>query len=776
MFRPTTIRTRLLVCFVLVAVLPVIAASVGSLAVAYQTGRRQVGGRLESVAALKHSSIQGWIRSLEEDLFVASNTDCAFERITVVLTLAKDDKHYDFYNGAVRRRLQGLVGQSPHLEAVFLVDLEGKVALSTVVDEEGNDLRAQPFFLQGLAGPYAQVLAAGDQNPGDPSLQPCSLSMVVAMPVIGQQGRPVGIIAARACADRLTGILAERTGLGSTGKAYLVNQEGGVLAAGSLPSDGSGASGLAPSAFYSPGVDEALRERVSVSGLYRDHRGVLVLGNYRWLPEWNLVLSTEQDLAEGLYAVRWLILVSLAIAAAAVILAGTSAMYVTRTIAAPLAGLAETATEIARGNLDRQAGAARDDEIGVLAQAFNSMTAQLRDSISNLEVTVTERTRALRTANEILEQRALQLETSARVSRELTSILKIDDLLIEVVELIRDAFQYYHVHIYLLTSDRDHLVLRASSSQAVPEHQRISVTSVSINGKAIRSGIPVVVNDVEQEVSYLADQCLPGIKSELVVPLRLGDRAIGTLDVQSAELNTFTEEDILVIQSLADQIAVAIDNARLYDRSQRLAVMEERTRLARELHDSVTQSMYSVVLLTEGWRRSMRSSGGANVEEYLARICEINQQALREMRLLIHELRPPILEQDGLLGALHQRLDAVERRAGVEARLLTDEIVELPADVEAGLYRIAQEALNNALRHAHAANIVVRITSTNGRIALEVEDDGQGFDPTAIDVSAGMGLANMRHRAEELGGRVEIQSGPGQGTVVKVEIASARGS
>jgi nitrate/nitrite-specific signal transduction histidine kinase len=783
-FKPTTIRTRLLVCFVLVAVLPVIAVSVGSLAVAYGTGRRQVGGRLESVAALKQSAIEGWVRSLEEDLVVASNTDCAFERITVLLTMANDHKHYAFYNGAVRKRLQGLVGQSPHVEALFLVDLEGRVALSTLEGEEGQDMSQEPFFHQGLAAPYVQLPFPGDRDSPGASQLVSGESVVVAIPVVGQQGRPLGVIAARAHAEPLKDILAERTGLGDTGKAYLVDVDHAVLAGASLPlvaglppaAEGRPAAPDGPVAspvrIDAPGIRESLEGQRSTSGLYRDYRGALVLGTYRWLPRWDVVLSTEQDLSEGLRAVRGIFTINLAIGLAAVALAVISALFVTRTIADPLAGLAETATDIAAGNLDGRASTARQDEIGTLARAFNSMTAQLQDSITNLEERVEERTRALQKANETLERRAVQLETSARVSRELTSILDIDDLLTQVVELIRDAFHYYHVHIFLLDLDGQRLVLRASTSPTVPEHHCIAVDDSSINGKAIRRGEAVLVNDVKSDANYLADQYLPDTQSELVAPLRLGDRPIGTLDVQSTELNAFAAPDLLVIQSLGDQIAVAIENARLYDRSQELAVFEERNRLARELHDSVTQSMYSVVLLTEGWRRSIRNGGEAHVDEYLARIGEINQQGLKEMRLLIHELRPPVLEEDGLLGALHQRLDAVERRAGINARLLVDEIVELPHAVEEGLYRIAQEALNNSLKHADAADVVVRIGTADGKVVLEVEDDGQGFDLDAVGSNHGMGLANMRDRAAELGGSMDIRSAPGQGTRVKVEVAA----
>jgi signal transduction histidine kinase len=236
-------------------------------------------------------------------------------------------------------------------------------------------------------------------------------------------------------------------------------------------------------------------------------------------------------------------------------------------------------------------------------------------------------------------------------------------------------------------------------------------------------------------------------------------------------VGAFTEEDVLVIQSLGDQIAVAIDNARLYDRSRELAVLEERTRLARELHDSVTQSLYSLLLLTEGWRRTVSTDGKERVQDYLRRIGEITQQALKEMRLLIHELRPLALEEVGLHGALLRRLDAVEKRAGVDARILADDLVDLEPPVEEGLYRIAQEALNNALKHAEADSVVVHIGAENGHVLLEVTDDGCGFDPAAVDGAGGMGLASMHERARALGGSLTITSAPEAGTTVRVTVA-----
>ena len=205
-------------------------------------------------------------------------------------------------------------------------------------------------------------------------------------------------------------------------------------------------------------------------------------------------------------------------------------------------------------------------------------------------------------------------------------------------------------------------------------------------------------------------------------------------------------------------------------RAEQLAVLQERNRLAHELHDSVTQSLYSLTLFTEAARHMAEEIGQESLEQYIQQIGIMGQQALKEMRLLIYELRPPELEREGLVHALRKRLEAVEGRAGVEARLMADEFVKLPRDVEQELYRIAQEALNNALKHAAADSVIVYLHQSNGSLEMEIVDDGVGFNPEVIPDRGGMGMKSIRDRAEGIDGSVFILSQPGEGTSVKVTV------
>lgn len=761
------IRKRLLVWFVLIALLPVIGVGIGTSLVSYLNGRQQSIDRLESVAARKELAIQGWVESLQQELLFASQAECSPKFVSTALRLGNDDKDYAWYYNLVRRQLQAFVSQSSRIEELFLVDLQGEVVVSTDPAREGQVYYNQALFRRGLLAPATQLpfRSLASASGGGVFLPQDRSSVIAVVPVVGVDQQLMGIMGGRAAVGDLHTILDEGTGLGETGKAYLVDTQHSALAGTYLTGEGQEATTV-----QTRGIDAAIEWTQNGTGIYADSLGASVIGVYRWLSPLGAVLSVEQDLSEAFRAVWATTGVNIVIALAAVSLAVAASLSMTRSIADPIVDLADTATQISRGALDRTAEVDREDEIGALAQAFNSMTAQLRDLISSLEQRVEERTRALQKANRSLEQRALQLQTSAQVGREITSILDIDVLLPRVVETIREAFGYYHVQVFLLDRDANELVLRASSENKSLEHRRLDLAMASINAQAAQTGEAVLADDVLRDPGFLPDSQLPETRSELVIPLRLGNQVIGTLDVHNTQVGAFTEEDMAAIQSLGDQIVVAIENAHLYDQSRELAVLEERTRLARDLHDSVTQSLYSLVLLTEGWRRLLSAGSGSQTEDYLGRIGEIAQQALREMRLLIHELRPPVLEQEGLVGALRKRLDAVEKRVGIEARVVMDDLVELPASLEEGLYWITQEALNNALKHAAAKKEIVRICVEGKMLVLEIADDGQGFDLEAAKHKGGMGLVIMRERAREMGGTLTIQSAPGQGTVVKVSV------
>ena len=200
------------------------------------------------------------------------------------------------------------------------------------------------------------------------------------------------------------------------------------------------------------------------------------------------------------------------------------------------------------------------------------------------------------------------------------------------------------------------------------------------------------------------------------------------------------------------------------------AITSERNRLAGDLHDSVTQSLYGIVLHADAAKGQLSAKNSDRVLNYLEEIKSAGKEALAEMRLLIFELRPPVLEQEGLAAALETRLYAVEQRAGLKTDFQVELEDHLPPEIEEGCYRIAQEALNNTLKHAEAQHVRVRISQTGQIVKLKICDDGNGFEPQSARKHGGMGLTNMQNRAKQLGGQLTIQSHPGEGTQIIVEV------
>ncbi len=429
----------------------------------------------------------------------------------------------------------------------------------------------------------------------------------------------------------------------------------------------------------------------------------------------------------------------------------------------PLDALLTGIRRVNAGDLSVEMPVRYHDEIGQLTESLNRMVADLRGFVSTLETRVAERTQELSTLYEVaaVASRSPDLQT----------------MLDESLDRVLRAVHCDQGAIHLLDEEGETLTLVAH--QGLPE--------------ALALDPPIQIRDLQlwqdeygQSTLIHGDTLHPeGIggaawdRAYIGIPMRAGGPIVGLLGLFFEITHPrFSDQEVALLVSIADQVGAAAESARLRERAERAAVMEERQRLARDLHDSVTQSLYSLTLLTEGGRRLASTGQVDSIEDYFQDLGEIALQSLKEMRLLIHELRPPILEQEGLVGALQQRLDTVEGRAGMGARLLMvgdaledGEGLDLPASVEQDLYGIAQEALNNALKHAAATSITVWLRAGEGRLELEIADDGKGFDPVLAGEGGGLGLSTMRERAARLGGVLNLQSSPGQGTTVKVVVS-----
>jgi signal transduction histidine kinase len=257
--------------------------------------------------------------------------------------------------------------------------------------------------------------------------------------------------------------------------------------------------------------------------------------------------------------------------------------------------------------------------------------------------------------------------------------------------------------------------------------------------------------------------------TRLSVPLRGDGESIGAL-LLVRRSGRFTRNDERLVGLFAHQAAIALESARLRTELEKVAVLEERQRLARDLHDSVTQSLYAVSLYSEAAARLLDSGDPEQASAHLRDVRATSVAALREMRLLLFELQPSVLETEGLAAALQSRLTAVEERVGLQTDMEVEGNARPARLVEEQLHRIAQEALNNALKHACAAKITVRLRQTTGEVNLSISDDGVGFDPQKERPEGSYGLRGMQERATTIGADLSIRSEPGQGTTVQVSV------
>ena len=284
----------------------------------------------------------------------------------------------------------------------------------------------------------------------------------------------------------------------------------------------------------------------------------------------------------------------------------------------------------------------------------------------------------------------------------------------------------------------------------------------SLAGQVVRQGAPVLLNDpalFEQAQVY---QWPTDLTALLAVPLHVNGGVIGVLDVVN-KAGGFTEEDVPVMSLFANQAAMAIEHARLQQQAEQLAVLAERQRLARELHDSVTQSLYSVTLYANAAALALAAGKQDVTAGYLQELQETAQEGMRDMRLLIFQLHPPVLEAEGLVAALQARLAAVEGRAGVQIEFRVERERRLPIAIETELYWIAQEALNNVRKHAVARHVTVHLHFTAATICLEVLDDGVGFDPGAVPVARQGGLRTIAERTARRRWDTDLRKHAGQG-------------
>jgi len=472
------------------------------------------------------------------------------------------------------------------------------------------------------------------------------------------------------------------------------------------------------------------------------------------IDQWGWILLKEQSWAEIMQptlAYRQLLLVLLALG---VIVPALVTAYGVRHITGPIQKLIRAAGQVTAGQFKQRIEVKTGDEIETLADQFNRMSEELDESYSSLERKVADRTRELAILNSII--------SVASHSINIQEIL--EDALNQTVEQMGfdagAAFRFEKDTTQILPAARRGL----EPAAAIALVQRFAAG----RNPPVYPGEVTTIQIEDIPEAALEDQTAqPGFHLLVYVPLATKGREQGCFVLGRRGPGDPSPEELALLSSIGRQVGVAVENALLYEQAKQTAVVSERSRLARELHDAVTQTLFSASLIADVipqiWKRSPEEG-----MQNLAELRQLTRGALAEMRTLLLEMRPESLERADIKSLFTQLADAFIGRVRIPLDLHIDGDCEPAPGVKIVFYRVAQEALNNIARHSGARQVALQLDCQPGHLHLRIQDDGLGFDAGSIPPGH-MGVAIMRERAGSIGASLKIESQSGQGTAVALD-------
>lgn len=614
----------------------------------------------------------------------------------------------------------------------------GKILVSRPdVTVEGEYRTSTDLYAMARATPITITSVYPSPSTGKPTL-------TVLAQIRDAQGALIGILVLDQDLTYLDRIMSERIGLGATGTIYLVNRSNVFVSGERFGSD------LFPRGVHSSGIDQAL-QGLSGAGLYPNYQATPVVGVYRWLDDRNLALMAEISQDEALEPARRLAM-QVALLGCGVVLMTASASYlVARQIISPIQVLAEGANRVERGDLTHLVNIRTRDELGELGAVFNSMVENLRAQRIQLEEYASHLEAKVEARTADLERRIMYLNLMHRMAQQVVSELDLNALLPSVVEMLSSAFHYYLTTIFIRSGDVLGLAaarFEDGSAFAGQPSLELPVSPGSVVGQAACSREAVLVGDVTQAEHYYYDERAPNTRSELAIPLVVGPAVVGVLDLQSDQTDGFSQEVVQVLGAFAVQVAIAIQNARLYSEAAQARAEADRANrlksqfLANMSHElrtplnSVINFAYLLLIGTEG-----PTTEGQR--DLLARI----QESGRHLLDLINDILDLAkIEAGKMTLTIESHLDVREIVASVmstAAGLLQDKPeIELRADLPQDLptvsgdrTRLRQVLLNllsNAAKFTEHGAITVGASADAHYVTVWVQDTGIGMAPQDI--------------------------------------------
>lgn len=537
------LRWRLIALFIIIALLPT-----GFLfgVMDQQTTRQyteQTIAQLESIAEIKSDQIVRYLDEGDTAMEVLVSDPARHALFVDLLTADVPDPETQ---RQVFILLREMANAQTTLKDLAIYRPDGTIVAASIDHWIGTHVNNTPYFQRSL-----EVIEDYVESPYYNHAE-AEFEIIITHRLEDENGNTAGVISAELNINQLGLIMTERTGLGATGETYLVSLDESLLLTPVL-----GDNMQVGQPLNSAAIDRALEGQDS-RGAFTNYSSDEVIGVYRWLPEIEAALVAEIGQQEAFASRNAAREISNRLAALMALLAGVAGLAAATFIASPVQEMTDVATEFSGGDLTRRVKSQRRGEIGMLGEALNSMADQLQSMVATLENRVQDRTRAL--------------ELAAEVAREVSAALNLEQVLNRVVELTKERFNLYHTHVYLLDDEKTTLVMEAGAGEAghlmkEAGHSIPLNAERSLVARAARTGKPVIVNDVRAEPDHLPNPLLPDTQSEMAVPMRFAEEVVGVLDVQANQVGRFNEDDSQVLTTLADQVAVAVQNARLYQRT-----------------------------------------------------------------------------------------------------------------------------------------------------------------------------------------------------------------
>jgi signal transduction histidine kinase/HAMP domain-containing protein len=769
----------LLTAFLILAIVPLSAISWYATVRERHDIQRDVTAKLAAVEVQGHQWIERHVANLA---FLAALPTTRENVSTLVAALSASESTPSAHDTAAARdaldlQMQSLLSQDSAFRSLAVLDCEGDVVASVGPDAESLP-RQMPALETGQDIAFQPTAFRPGAEPG-----------LVAAQRVAQDGETVGWLAARLSLDDLIADLRATNSLGETGEIYLV--------------DASGMAWPQRRQVSSPGIDVALAGG-QTEGLYDSYAGIPVIGVYRWVPDWGLALAMEQSQDEAFATADSVTATVVGASLVVALITAVIAAVVTRQITQPIVRLTKSALDVAEGDLDQNVPVQSRDEIGILAYVFNRMTADLKALYENLEAKVAQRTALLQSANYQIQRRAIQMQASVEVGQAVTSILDSDRLLEQVVQVVKSRFVYSRVAVYTANGDGKHLRLRAYAGDARPARDEVvPVDVLEPVGRAFREGEAVVET---HPVPIMVGPPTSYVRSEVALPLRLGDRTLGVLDVQSTDEEGVDQDDVSVLQSVAHQITIALENARAY------AVEREAVEQLRELDQSkrrflanMSHELRTPLTNVLGFSRLMLKGISGPLTEQQRSDLQIVYQDSQHLLGLINDLLDISHIEAGLMELEFQEVDLAQLIQSVMATvsaLVRDKDIELHQEISPDLPRVQADVarirqvllrlLANAAKFTERGAITVKAWPVDGQVLVSVSDTGVGisegdreriferFEQGTLENGrrpngAGLGLALSKEFVEMHGGRIWVESEAGKGATFTFSLPLRQG-